>query len=1039
MDEQSLFPGSSHDQRKSAIDLQSESHTHSKPSSKPEIIDRALSFISTASNETLLACLAGLGAITYFVLGRVGLVLIGVVGGIALHATWEGSIDQGGDASTRNEVRKRREVGLEVTKRLLAWKEGGNTEGELHIDNSEVDIKLSMRTPLDFNGLPPATQAALTTFVNAVIRDYVKWWYGPILPDDETFPFASRQTLTAFLLKLSSHLSHKRPADTFLNFLTNSISTFIVFLSELSNALMVPNAAGLDALEAVNIYLEEHPESNLATMTSQDQQTRKYKAVAEDILETFLDAKSYNCEPVRTFLREVLAGLILETTVKSCSRPEWINGWIVYLLEEGEPELLSAIDAGVEAAPAKELKKAVAMKDLNGNAVVQGNSMNSERGNSEARASHQRKVSMAEEAMEEAMREAKRMNEMIAAEDAKKTQEVSPSSSSGQNTASYPTPTSSQSDLRAEEAVVKSPIEESETQILPATGQEVAAFTSFDQILDTTTNGSSLRQTEIQPLTLHNASVTIFDDAMPGDKSSIKAKPNIDYLLQIEPASSQHGGWMIARKYADFETLHEILRRISVVSGVTAFSTKYSALPPWKGRTKDHLRIDLEKYCRDALSFDLLAESEGMKRFLEKDQGSERPQNTPNKGVLGFPSPAAFENMGKGMLDVLASAPKGAAGGGKALLGGVSGVFQKKTAIPTKSATASRPGSISNFAPSPGGSQTMLNPLRNLSKSSMDINREPSKAQTETDIPPALPTRLSMDLPSRQTMSRRTTISSNELPISEESSVVENPWQEQNNAHELSAKNQDSEMEFHLPPPPSEISDDYGSNKISSATTSLNTDVSLDTSAPDRLDPAMVASPQQDQNTLTEPQSTDSPSSSPEEMNRKPKREVQPLSTQETQVAVELFFALINELYTLSSAWSIRRSLLNAARTFLLRPGNPNLEAIRVLIQDTVIEANSSDVGIATHILKTRENALPTEEELKAWPPKPSAEEKEKLRVKARKLLVEKGMPQALTSVMGASASGEALGRVFDCLQVEEVARGLMFALLLQGVRAMTH
>ena len=65
--------------------------------------------------------------------------------------------------------------------------------------------------------------------------------------------------------------------------------------------------------------------------------------------------------------------------------------------------------------------------------------------------------------------------------------------------------------------------------------------------------------------------------------------------------------------------------------------------------------------------------------------------------------------------------------------------------------------------------------------------------------------------------------------------------------------------------------------------------------------------------------------------------------------------------------------------------------------------------------------------------------DKENLRKKARKLLVERGMPQALTSVMGQAASGEALGRVFDCLQVEEVARGLIFALLLQGIRAVTQ
>lgn len=156
-------------------------------------------------------------------------------------------------------------------------------------------------------------------------------------------------------------------------------------------------------------------------------------------------------------------------------------------------------------------------------------------------------------------------------------------------------------------------------------------------------------------------------------------------------------------------------------------------------------------------------------------------------------------------------------------------------------------------------------------------------------------------------------------------------------------------------------------------------------------------------------------------------------------MTIELLFAVINELYTLSSAWLIRRTLLNAAKSFLLRPGNPNLEAIRLLLQDSIIDANTSDEGLAANILKIRENALPTEEELKAWPKEMTAEEKEKLRVKARGLLVNKGMPQALTSVMGAAASGEALGRVFDCLQVDEVARGLIFALLLQGVRAATQ
>jgi hypothetical protein len=172
---------------------------------------------------------------------------------------------------------------------------------------------------------------------------------------------------------------------------------------------------------------------------------------------------------------------------------------------------------------------------------------------------------------------------------------------------------------------------------------------------------------------------------------------------------------------------------------------------------------------------------------------------------------------------------------------------------------------------------------------------------------------------------------------------------------------------------------------------------------------------------------------------RKPRKEYAPLSEPETRVAVELLFAVINELYTLSSAWNIRRTLLTAAKTFLLRPGNPSLSSIQSLIQDSVITANCSDSGIAAHLRKLRENSLPTEEELKAWPSELSPEEKERLRIKARKLLIERGVPAALTGVMGQAATSEAMGRIFDCLQVEEVARGLMFGLLLQAIRAVTQ
>ena len=115
--------------------------------------------------------------------------------------------------------------------------------------------------------------------------------------------------------------------------------------------------------------------------------------------------------PARLFLHQILAKLILEMIVVSCSKPEWINGWIVYLLEEGEPELLNAIDAGVEGS-SEQLQgvKENAESELGG----AGTATPAEK------REHKRVMSKAQEAMDDAMREAQLLSQMIAEEDAKR-------------------------------------------------------------------------------------------------------------------------------------------------------------------------------------------------------------------------------------------------------------------------------------------------------------------------------------------------------------------------------------------------------------------------------------------------------------------------------------------------------------------------------------------------------------------------------------------------------------------------------------------
>ncbi|KAL8772157.1 MAG: hypothetical protein Q9209_002592 [Squamulea sp. 1 TL-2023] len=979
-----------------------------------ESLDQILRFLSTASNETLAACLAGLGAITYLILGRVGLVLIGLVGGIILHATWEERNDQSNNSlaePAEAKARKRREDGLSVLHRVLDWR-GEHDSNKFKVNgdvNNDIGTGTPTRKQLNFSEFDPAIGAALAGLTDAVIRDYVKWWYGPLLPADVSFPLACRQTFTHFLLSISSHLSRKRPADVFLDFLTNASSIVIVFLNELAGALAASTYSGLETTDALHQYVNQNSSSSLANLLDEDQQKRKLRVASEDILQSFLDSKAYGCEPIRVFLRQILAGVCLETTVQSFSNPEWINGWIVYLLEQDEPKLMNAIDGSIEGTTTN--------KSMSPN-VDQHQAFSTTDSPPAEDPSHKRTVSRAEEAMDEAMQEAQRLSEMIAAEEAKEDQGGEEAVSSGTTTENGPTPTSSQSDLGAmangsSKNLGGDNAGDSDAQEA-ADSAPTSNFTNFDQLLGShpptaLQYGHSRTQSVILPLTLHNASISIFDDAMPGEKAVMRNKPAVDYLLQVEPASSQHPGWMIARKYADFETLHEVLRRISVVSGVPEFVDRHTAIPGWKNRSKDVLRVDLERYLRDALSFNRLAESEGMKRFLEKDQGLGRTSPSVKQGGFGFPTPAAFESMGKGMLDVLSAAPKGAAGGGKAILGGVTGVLggvgslgQKKQASVGSNRTAQ--SSNANLT------RTESNTVNRHGRASQD-NQPASFNELDhaTTSPLGLGARNSHDQPIR---------TSSALPSpsgSIQSMPVNGPSSKPTPTNLSPPLDMNFEHELHLPPPPSEIPDDWS------------------TSPAHPLPRKSTSADFQPFSPSPKPPSTSLPRSS---TTKSPKT---PLTEPETRIAIELFFATITSLYTLSSAWTIRRTLLTAAKNYLLRPGNPNLEAIRVLIQDTVIDANISDAGMAAHIHKVRENALPTEAELKNWPPPMGEEEKERLRVKARKLLVEKGMPAALTGVMGAAASGEAVGRVFDALQIKEVARGVVGALVLQAIRALVQ
>ena len=106
-----------------------------------------------------------------------------------------------------------------------------------------------------------------------------RWWYSPVLPTENSFPASCRQTLIAFLISVSSHLSRKRPADNFVDFVTRSSSFMIIFFQELSAALAV--APGDSVGEAVDTYLRMNRESTLANILDTSYQMKQFDIAAE--------------------------------------------------------------------------------------------------------------------------------------------------------------------------------------------------------------------------------------------------------------------------------------------------------------------------------------------------------------------------------------------------------------------------------------------------------------------------------------------------------------------------------------------------------------------------------------------------------------------------------------------------------------------------------------------------------------------------------------------------------------------------------------
>lgn len=147
----------------------------SRPVRTEDVKGFILNFLATSGPESLTCLFVVLAIATYVVLGRLGLLLIGLALGVVLHASWEGPSDESRpEAVASRSPRRRKELALELANRLLDWPKHTPTEGDNEMEDSlQTTVKGESTPDLDYSDFRPRTSIALRSLTDAAIRDYV--------------------------------------------------------------------------------------------------------------------------------------------------------------------------------------------------------------------------------------------------------------------------------------------------------------------------------------------------------------------------------------------------------------------------------------------------------------------------------------------------------------------------------------------------------------------------------------------------------------------------------------------------------------------------------------------------------------------------------------------------------------------------------------------------------------------------------------------------------------------------------------------------
>ena len=715
-------------------------------------------------------------------------------------------------------------------------------------------------------------------------------------------------------------------------------STLIVFFRELRAATVETESAS-----GVGTYIRNNPDSALAQMVDERFQREKLRHLASRLLAAFAKSTDFECEAGRLFAREMLTLQVFDLTATMCSSASYINWYIVETFKDVQEQggLLGTDSRAKEA----------------------------------------------EEAMARAVAEAAEMTRLLELEKA----------GANASTEELPPPLPARPPHpEVESAVPKTTFASllSDPEILPQPNRNSPPITSDRRDIlgplsvNSSTDAlpmpasqppespelvSSLQHDESQESTLQHAKITLLDlSADAGSGKLIKQRSTLSYMITIEPSGGRVPGWMAIKQLADFDTLHDVLRRLATVGGIRTFPPE---LPEWKGRQHQRLADDLEDYLKMALSVKQLADSEAMKRFFgkeitEQSLGRKNKAWQPLKGVS-----APLKGVSGGMRE--------AAEGSQKLLAAAwattAGMSKKRSSTPVKE-KSNRPET----------------PVK-------DIREE--VAVTEEDSVDHSP------------------------PFGDSTSISRSGTQDTSGENESDRNSTSSSLNGYK-----FIGDDESTKSASS--TSLETQsVPYRTPEPEPEQLSQTTMPPTSESIqLPPPSSSKSPSPPPpQERPTKPavKQATPELSANDAQQILDIGFSILSEFYALSPrTWVIRKSLLNLLKSLLISNGRTYIETIRTMLQeDLITKCLASDDWLSYQVKAVTEAMFPS------VPPVPIDDAVYK--VQAKELFMTKILPETMRGLMGGAATSQALEVVFEALQDQRVAKGIMVALMCDIIRAL--